>query len=290
MNITPMRPTQLAEVAAFIARLQADSAHFIGYFGEREDDISVYIQELEPNGSDGFLLAHENDQLVGILGIEAEPEIGRAWIHGPMVDHADWHAIADSLYEAARQQIIPAFVNHHELFGDIANDNLRAFAARHGFTPLPDTAAVLRFERHQLSSLPHAEAAAELSPPYHEAFIQLHEATFPKTYYSGQQVIGRLNERGKAFIVTENESLLGYLYAQLDSGNEGYVDFLGVVESARRRGIGKRLIITATRWLLSSPGVQQVHLTVNGQNSAAISLYTGLGYSHLYTLQAYRKY
>jgi ribosomal protein S18 acetylase RimI-like enzyme len=283
-----MQPDQLDEVAAFIARLQADPAHHIGYFGEREDDIARYIHELEPAGSDGFVLAFEDEKLIGLLGVEADPEIKRAWLHGPMVDHPDWDVVADQLYQTACQQVIPDYAVMHELVGGIANIRLRMFAQRQGFTPLPDTAAVLRFKRHELATLPTAEAE-ELEPRHHDAFVRLHDVTFPNTYFSGKQVIDRLNAHNKVFVVSAGDAVQGYIYARVITGGDGFIDFLGVEESARRRGLGRRLITAATRWLLSFPTVQEVALTVYSRNTAALALYTQLGYEHLYTLQAYRK-
>jgi ribosomal protein S18 acetylase RimI-like enzyme len=283
-----MKPGHLAEVAAFVARLQADPTQHIGYFGEEAEETTVYIAQLEPAGMDGFVLAYDGDRLIGLFGVEADPEIGRAWLHGPLVDHADWHAVADQLYEAARQQVLPEYVTLEELLGDVANANLREFASRQGFAPLPDTAAVLRFRRAMGDNLPMA-SALDLTPEFHEAFIRLHERTFPGTYYMGKQIIAQLDDRHKAFIVAEDGALQGYLYGRIDTGGDGYIDFLGVEESARRRGIGRRLITAATRWLVSIPGVRQVALTVNGTNTPAIALYTYLGYEHLYTLQAHRK-
>jgi ribosomal protein S18 acetylase RimI-like enzyme len=288
MHVAPMKPDQLNEVAAFITRLQADPSHHIGYFGERQEDIALYVRELEPAGTDCFVLAHEDEKLLGILGAEADPELRRAWLHGPIVDYPDWDTLADHLYEAACQQVIPAYASMYELFGNIANVNLCRFARRWGFAPLPSTAAVLRFPRHQGVTLPAAHAS-ELDSRFHDSFIKLHETSFPDAYYLGKQVIGMLNDTKKVFVVTDGDSLGGYIYAQVDSGGDGYIDFLGVEESVRRQGIGRQLITAATHWLLSLPGVQDIRLTVNGDNTPAIALYSGLGYEHVCTLQAYRK-
>jgi ribosomal protein S18 acetylase RimI-like enzyme len=288
MHLSRMQPEQLNEVAAFIARLQAEPTHHVAYFGERADEIAQYIRELEPAGSDGFVLAYQDEKLVGLLGVEADPEVKRAWLHGPMVDHPDWDATADQLYQTACQEVIPDYAAMHELVGDIANVHLRSFAERHGFTPLPDSAAILRFRRHKLAALPRAEAP-ELEPRHYDGFVRLHEATFPNTYYSGKQVIERLNAHNKVFIVSDGAVVQGYIYARVITGSEGFIDFLGVEKSARRRGMGRRLITAATRWLLSFPAVQEVALTVYSGNSAAIALYTQLGYEHLHTVQAYRK-
>ena len=53
-----------------------------------------------------FNLPMMDDQLVGVFGVDADPEIGRAWLFGPLIEHADWQSLADELY-AASMKVIP---------------------------------------------------------------------------------------------------------------------------------------------------------------------------------------
>lgn len=291
MNIVKFNSRQSGRVAAFIARLQADKTHQIAYFGRDAAEIAAAIQTFDP--PDNVLLAYENDRLIGLLGIDTDADSQRAWLYGPMVDHVDWQTVADALYDAVlRLNVIPTFVHDEELFVDAANVNIANFAARHRF--ISDTPqASLRLDRHKLSSLPNIESATELMAQQYPLFVRLHDTLFPNTYYSGQQIIERLGERDKVFVFVARDiyvTPVGYIYAKIDAeATDGYIDFLGVMADFRRKGIAKRLLYTAINWLFSFPEIEAVALTVNAANSAALALYANLGFTHLQTLQSYRK-
>ncbi|CAG0994472.1 hypothetical protein ARNL5_03511 [Anaerolineae bacterium] len=288
MHIRKIASNELETVVDLIARLQPDEEHHIGYFGMEADDIHHYLLEFTHGWENSIVVALHREQLVGCLAVEWDAEIGRAWLHGPCIDHVAWHIMANRLYAGAQTLGVLPKGLEEELFGDVVNVNLGAFARRHHFRKMEGHQAVLRFRKEQLESLPTLEAEL-LESRYHTAFIALHEKTFPRAYYKGQQILDRLDEQNWVFIITEQDTLLGYVYAKIDTGGEGYIDFVGVDEATRRRGIGKRLVVAATRWLLSFENVQQVSLTVGSTNRAAIELYLKIGFEHLWTLTAYRK-
>lgn len=288
MLISKIDPSQFEAVVNLIARLQPDDETHIGYFGIETDDIRQYLLEFDHGWENSIVVAIHHEQVVGCLAVEWDTEVGRAWLHGPCIDHAAWHIIADKLYKAAQELGVLPVGLEEELFGDVVNVKLGAFARRHDFRRLANFSATFRFKRENLATLPPAQADL-LTPPYHDAFIALHEKTFPDAYYTGQQIIDQLGDGNRIFIVTENDSLLGYLYTKIDTGGQGYIDFVSVAEEARRKGIGKRLVITATRWLLSFESANEVNLSVSSKNRAAIELYFSIGYEHLLTLGAYRK-
>ena len=66
------------------------------------------------------LTAIQDQEIVGVLGIEADSEIGRAWIYGPLVRHPQWMAVADQLYVAALPAIPPG-IHQQQLFCDGRN-------------------------------------------------------------------------------------------------------------------------------------------------------------------------
>lgn len=288
MHIRKIAPDELEAVVDLIARLQPDEEHHIGYFGMEADDIRQYLLEFTHGWENSIVVALHREELVGCLAVEWDTEIGRAWLHGPCIDHVAWHIMADKLYaEAQTLGVLPKGLEE-ELFGDVVNVKLGAFARRHHFRKMEGHQVVLRFRKEQLESLP-ASKADLLESQYQAAFIALHEKTFPRAYYKGQQILDQLDQQNRVLIVVEDNTLLGYIYAQIDTGGDGYIDFVGVDETARRRGIGRRLVVAATRWLLSFENVQQVSLTVSSTNRAAIELYLNIGFEHLWTLTAYRK-
>ena len=86
------------ELIQFVARLNSDGEHHIGFFGEGEADVRASLAECLIPPSEGFTMAYDGEELVGVFGMDADPEIDRAWLFGPLVDHPDWHEIADQLY------------------------------------------------------------------------------------------------------------------------------------------------------------------------------------------------
>ncbi|RPJ21521.1 MAG: hypothetical protein EHM33_25885, partial [Chloroflexi bacterium] len=133
------------ELVSFAVRLNSDGIHHIGFFGEGEADVRASLAECLIPPEEGFRLAYEGDQLVGVFGVDADPEINRAWLFGPLVEHDDWHTIADQLYAEALP-IIPVDIRDHDLFCDVQNIRIEAFAARHGF-PLISENAVMTLAR-----------------------------------------------------------------------------------------------------------------------------------------------
>jgi ribosomal protein S18 acetylase RimI-like enzyme len=282
-QISRMLADQVQAVAAFISRLQLDVAHYIAYFDTLEQAVAETIREWHL--PDGALIAQQQDEIVGVLGVESNPQTGRVWLHGPLVDAPEWNAIADALYNEAHH-MIPASAREEELFADEANSRVAAFAARHGFTPSEPNVS-LRFERRDIDDLPVA-SARELLPAEYPALEKLHNGIFPSAYYTGAQLIEQLSDRSKIFVLHQDDAPVGYVFAQVD-GEEGYIDFVGVAEDARRKGIGRQLVAFVTRWLFTFPEVRAVRLTVSANHTAALNLYRQLGYTHQRTLVAFRK-
>ena len=131
IEITPCLD-RFEEIVHFATRLNSDGTHHIGFFGEGEADIRASLAECLVPTAEGFRLAYEGNRLVGVFGLDADPEIGRAWLFGPLVEHEDWHTIADQLY-ADVLALIPVDIRDYDLFCDVQNIRLEAFAARHGF-------------------------------------------------------------------------------------------------------------------------------------------------------------
>jgi len=287
MDFERMNDRTLNEAAEFIARQQARPESHIAYFGVTAAEILSGIADFQPPNN--VLLARDSGRLIGLIGADTEEETRRAWIHGPCVDYNDWHSVADALYVAAHQHgVIPAFVTGTELLGVRENTRLAEFAARHGFAPVR-AANSLRFPREAAPGLPIVEMP-DLANDQETAFMTLHGALFPKTYYSSAQLLEKRDEFHRILVAEQDGRLVGYIFAQMRAGDgDGYIDFLGVEEAARRQGHGKRLIAAATRWLFSFSNVREVLLTVFDDDLPAMALYTGLGFEHRQSLTGYRK-
>lgn len=277
------------ELVQFVARLNSDGAHHIGFFGEGEADIRASLAECLIPPAEGFRLAYEEDRLVGVFGVDADPEINRAWLFGPIVEHEDWQTIADQLY-ARVLPLIPVTIRDYDLFSDIQNTRLETFAARHGF-PLHSENAVLTLTREKYTpSGARRTQILAFREDFFEAFETLHKTLFPNGYFSARQMIQKIDENHQLFLAVEDHRLLGYNFCKIEPTSEsGYVDFIGTDASARGRGIGADLLAAGIDWMLSAATTQRISLTVNADNAEARRLYEKFGFVTERVMRGYRK-
>lgn len=288
IEIAPCRD-RLDELVQFVARLNSDATHHVGYFGDGEADVRSSLEECIIPPADGFRLAYMDDQLVGAFGVDADPEVDRAWLLGPLVESADWHEVADQLYENVLP-LISADIHEYELFCDIQNTHMEMFAGRHGF-PLHSENAIMKLAR---ADFRHASNGQTQIIPYQENFFDsldvLHKALFPNTYFTTQQMIDRIDKHRQLFLAVDGSSLLGYHFCKIEPEAEsGYVDFIGTDASARGRGIGADLLTAGVDWMLSAPTTQKINLTVNADNVPARKLYESFGFVVDRIMRGYRK-
>ncbi|MBN2115449.1 MAG: GNAT family N-acetyltransferase [Anaerolineales bacterium] len=277
------------ELVSFVARLNSDGTHHIGFFGEGEADVRASLAECLVPTAEGFRLAYEGDRLVGVFGVDADPEIDRAWLFGPLVEHEDWHTIADQLY-AEVLALIPVDIRDYDLFCDVQNIRLEAFAARHGF-PLRSENAVMTMTRTDYK--PSAKRKSQIiayDESFFEQFEKLHKTLFPTTYFSARQMVEKINENLQLLFAVEGDQLLGYHFYKIEPEAElGYIDFIGTDSAARGRGVGADLLAAGIDWMLAAPSTKKVSLTVNADNAAAIHLYEKFGFLTERVMRAYRK-
>jgi ribosomal protein S18 acetylase RimI-like enzyme len=278
------------ELVQFVTRLNSDGVHHIGFFGEGEADIRSSLAECLVPPADGFRLAYDDDQLAGVFGVDADPEVDRAWLFGPLVEYADWHTLADQLYSEILP-IIPAGIHERDLFCDVQNIHMQEFAARHGFA-LRSENAVMTLVRD--NHTPGAKGKSRIIPFEENLFNQfenLHNNLFPNTYYTARQMVEKIGGSHRLFLAVENGALLGYNFCKIDpEAGSGYVDFIGTDESMRGRGIGSDLLASGVDWMLSAVSTRRINLTVNADNLAAIRLYKRFGFITERVMRGYRKH
>ena len=277
------------KLVQFVASLNSDGEHHIGFFGEGEADVRASLAECLIPASEGFTMAYQEEQLVGVFGVDADPEINRAWLFGPLVDHEDWHEIADQLYAKVLPRI-PVNIRDYDLFADVQNTRMQAFAVRHGF-PMSSENAVLTLARENYQ--PSAKRQSRIlsyQKRFFKRFETLHKALFPNAYFTARQIAEKLDENHRLFLAVDERQLVGYHFCKIEpESGSGYVDFIGTDLSARGRGIGADLLASGADWMLSAPTTQKINLTVNADNIAARRLYEKFGFVTDRVMRGYRK-
>jgi ribosomal protein S18 acetylase RimI-like enzyme len=182
---------------------------------------------------------------------------------------------ADALYNHFTTQAQPQLKEMNQ-FLNAANEHGRAYHLDRGFKEIKTS--------HVYQAMPPAQPVSdpdsEIIPPQWRSFIDLHEKTFPTTYFNGRDIIERLDKGNKVFVRADGEYVLGYVYANVEP-SEGFIHFLAVQEEARGQGIGKGLLMTAVSWLFNKQKVPQIGLVVDDENNAR-RLYEKCGFTLLH--------
>jgi len=282
VRIQGCRASLWPDLFDYIVAMNAQDEHRIGYLGTDAPSILDDLSEIPDPVHQAFLVAldEQTGTVVGALGIESDLTVGRAWLHGPFVDRPShgWDAVADSLYARA-VEVIPSEISEHELCIGVHNHRVERFGERHGFATFSHSIGLsIRRDDLPLRAEP-SEEVCPIAPPQHEGFVALHEKLFPKTYYTGRQILERISDHTQVFVVQRDAHLVGYLFVRLSPEvGTGYVEFVGVDVASRNRGIGSKLVSRGLAWAFHHPGLDEIALTVSASNQAALAFYEKHGF------------
>jgi ribosomal protein S18 acetylase RimI-like enzyme len=289
MEIHALTDERLDQMISYIARHNATNENHIGFYGDGETDIRESLSEFVHPLTESFLLASEGAEIIGVFGVDYDPEVDRAWLYGPLVTVPDWHTVADVLYDEARK-LIPPDIHSYDLFFDMQNSRGDVFAERHGF-PLRSENALLVLHRgdYKRNNQPGEKVQViDFQTAFFDQFDALHNHLFPNTYRTSRQIVEKLDDTQRLFIAIESEKLLGYHFCKMET-ESGYVDFIGVDSSARGRRIGATLLVSGLDWMLSAVSTNKINLNVFADNLPARRLYEKFGFVTERVMRGYRK-
>lgn len=281
VTFTTMKEKDVQNVASFIAQLNNIEQSHIGYCGKDSKEIANALREdiTDVNYTESFVCAYENNQLIGILGFDADLEDESAEIWGPFVIENKWQ-IANSLWESM-SELLPQNITTIYMFPNYKNKNVRHLAQTLDFHEHSHHAILTAYKKGFLK-LPKVDIT-ELTENYYKDMKQLHDNVFPNTYYSGEQIINRLNDNRKVLIITKQNQLLGYIYVEAEPKfGDGSIEFFAVQKTERNKGLGEKLLIIALKWLFTFETIQSVTLTVDSSNIGAIKLYEKVGFNRIH--------
>ena len=279
-------PKDFESIAALIhtAATTAASHCIHASTGESTSALVREMQTLHIAEEMAWAVLRKHDEAAAAMGAEFDPESGRAWLRGPFAG-SDWDSTAPALWSKL-QTALPDGITRFDSFLNVENLRGAAFYETVGFAPR----IRVHIYRAESSNRPAPSRAGSDHPiqpmaaRHHQAFARLHDAIFPNTYYTGSQIIGLQDERHRVWVRSEGNSVAGYIYTTDEEwGEEGLIEFLGVAETERGRGIGGSLLRTALAWLFEERGLPAVGLSVDDDNVNARGLYERVGFKHLYS-------
>lgn len=278
MTYTKATKHDINNIAEFIAEMNIQKTHHIGFCGTDKDEILNYLQEEfeEMRAEDCFVIATEENKLIAVLGYEPDFERGLAELWGPFIKNSDWVNTAQELWQSLIESF-PKEIKSVSIFPDELNQNYSKFADTIGFKNKKKH-CILKCKKDGWKYCERT-ALPEINNIFSNSFTELHDKLFPGTYYSGANILDRLDEKSKVFFISENHDLSGYIYVESEEEfGDGYIHFIGVKESERGKGIGKHLLKSGVNWLFTSENINALELCVDSSNSAALKLYESVGF------------
>ncbi|WP_273834256.1 GNAT family N-acetyltransferase [Guptibacillus sedimenti] len=273
--------SDINEVSMLIAELNNKEDSYIGYCGTEVEEIAnSFVEDItDIHYTKSFVVAYEKDELVGVLGFDASLESHHAEIWGPFVKKPEW---VNQLW-TEMEKLLPPEIHKLSMFTSHHNQNLLSFAKEMGFVKQSEQSilTVSRENRLQIKD----EPIVELTEEYFSEIKQLHDEAFPETYYNGQQLIERLSQNRKVFIVKESNQLKGYIYVEAEPAfGEASIEYMAVIDSERGKGFGEQLITGGVQWIFTYEDISSITLCVNAANETAIKLYKKVGFEHEHDL------
>lgn len=286
------RNVRLSDIASFIAKLNQQKSHHIGYIGDQEEEIKDWIMSEFPSEDEmgrSFTLAYENGQLAGVLGFNADLHKGNAEIWGPFVleSHEDFWTVSKQLWDIGVQKL-GGEISEFRGFYNRENTRGRRFIERLGANKI-NSQIIMNKKKPNAAHTKTLDGVQEITPEYYSEFIQLHDKSFLNTYYTGKEILDLLNENNKLFVCIKQECLAGYCYI---SGNpafqEGNIEFIAVPDEFRKQGIGKDLLCKGLDFLFFDLYVEEITMCVDFSNQGAIRLYESVGFNKEDVLDYYK--
>lgn len=287
MIIKRLCKSDIKLAAKFIESKNKYEESNVGYCSDTYEEIYEDLtDELEEASNENpFVLAYEGDKLVGVVGLDYDDENKSAEVWGPFVEYENWQHCAMEMWKELIKRI-PSKTKI-TFFYAAQNVNCIEFAEKLN-TKNINHYFIMGFKKANLKFKVEDGICKELSDKFHEDFIYLHESTFKDSYYSGKQIIEKISDNNKVFIIEEDNDLKGYIYVEANAQfNEGSINFLGVKASERNKGFGKKLLACGINFLTRCHNIDKIELTIRKGNTPAMKIYKAAGFVIKKELKAY---
>ncbi|MBO0603090.1 GNAT family N-acetyltransferase [Sporosarcina sp. E16_3] len=278
ITITP--PSDIRDLAVFLEKMNKISSSHVGYCGEAEEEIyqTLLHDFSDLDLSQSFAVAYEKGCIVGAVGVDIDKAEFSAEVWGPFIDDKiDDPNVIDELL-AAVISYSSIQLKHISFFLNKKNSRGKEFVLKHGGVEKGHH-AILLARRDELGEV-DVDELEKYSPPYEQTFSALHEAEFPSTYYSAQEILSRQNDMNQLFIMTSGDQCIkGYVYIEAQpQHNEGSIEYIAVSIQNRKQGVGAKLMKFALVNLFSFNEIEKISLCVEKENESALKLYLAAGF------------
>lgn len=281
-------PDDLDRMVALAVDCQADPQRHCAYLSDSAAAIRAEVIEVSDWVQETLVALDDERQLIGWLLATTDPDMDRVWWWGPFVAGAgdDMQVIVASTL-LSKGLLDRAEHNEHEMAADCESRFFAAVANRHGFVAQEGSLALRLDDLQQRFDIVGHLAQVDDPRVDATAVAAMHDATFPGTHSTGAMLLRDADADHNIHVALDADEVIGYVATEAQSDGSLYIDYLGVAEDHRGRGVGRNLV----RHALNTAPTDRTyaHLTVREGNMAARALYRSLGFVEVQAIVPYRK-
>ncbi len=256
------------------------------------DKPEALLSDFQKYHSDGELLyqaAYLDSKIIAACGCEFDEELGRGWLHGPLLGSQKDAGSANQLYSILIKKLPPK-IRILDAFPNIKNKFLRDFYSNLGFDERENFTHLYQLARTDFETVADNGLCKTFVSEQSKAFTKLYQAQFPNAYYSAKRVLEMNGTSHRIFTIGETDQVAGYVVVNRSEDNTcGEVDFLGVDPSVQGKGYGSALLSTGVEWIYNKPETNLITLSVFDNLTGARALYERQGFRLQYSGVGLRK-
>ncbi|WP_107841493.1 GNAT family N-acetyltransferase [Metasolibacillus meyeri] len=272
--------TKNKQLAQFLAQLNNEPAHHIGYCGEDVEEIEQTLREDFMESA--FAITYDNERIVAAIGLDIDGTSAEVW--GPFMQCREQVPLLVNMWSQLLEKhstihTFQFFINEEN---KVATEFIKAIGAQQ-----TGWHSVLRWQQQEQPEMIHFNL---YEPKFYESFAVLHNEAFPNTYYDAKTIVQRLNDTHELLLlINEEEQLQGYAYIEVDALHQwAVIEYIAIAPAFRRQGLGTKLLAMALTRISATHQIQEVQLTVSTANEGALHLYRAAGFIIKHELVSYQ--
>lgn len=283
-TIKRIYPTELKEVAHFIAQLNIEEQHNIGYCGQNEQELLSTLQEDFIDGEFTSIVAtFDNEHIQALIGLDIDGDSTEVW--GPFSINEDV-TIQEKLL-CTLQQTYPQISNFYFFINEL-NTRQLAFLEQINANKTGEH-LLLGVSKDSFENVVTITSRYYKISDY-EQFKKIHSNAFSKTYYDADTILKRvqLNKENVLRIMEMDGVVQGYAYFEMDlTAKEAHLEYIAINPEYRGKGIGTKLLKEVLTEMFRFNEITQITLNVDNQNDQANHVYINAGFKKKATLWSY---
>lgn len=280
IKIKNMKIREIEKISEFMACMNSKESNYIGYCGDKKEEILRCLNEYftEETIEKCFVGAYNDDEIVGLLGVDTDVDNGFGELWGPFIsENFNKEEISSKLWQSLKASVSD-YCKGFGMFCSNKNKDCLEFGKRHNFI-MEDEFFIMKLNKEKNQKISEVKPY-ELTTEYYTEFEKFHDRVFRNSYYEGKTIVSNINDHRKVFIIKDNNEVIAYIYIEVNPEfHESSIDFFAVREDKRGKGLGIRLIKIAIDWIFTFKEINEITLCVKEKNLKALGLYKKCGFS-----------